>query len=254
MFSSDDHTHEEVFEAARAAGYEAVEFWNRDQYGDHRRIFDLAIASGLKISSMIGHSSLTDGMNRTENHGRIHAEIVDSLEVAVRFEIPGVICFSGNRFSTQSDLDGMRVCAQVLRSVAPLAEVAGVTLNVELLNSRVDHPDYLCDRSDWAFALCDMVASPRVRVLYDIYHMQIMEGDIIRTITANIGMIGHIHTAGVPGRGPLNAEQELNYSAICAAVAGAGYAGYVGHEFKPSGDPIEGLREAFDTCAPSSEK
>ncbi len=186
-------------------------------------------------------------MNDPDNHARIYDEVAASLQVAKEYGISGLICFSGNRMSSQSDIDGMRTCVVLLKRLAPLAESAGVDLNVELLNSRVDHLGYQCDRSDWAFALCDFVSSPRVRVLYDIYHMQIMEGDVIRSITSNIGSIGHIHTAGNPGRGPLSG-QELDYRSICESIAHSEYTGYVGHEFKPAGDPFEALEQAFEIC------
>lgn len=248
MFASDQFSPAEIFRAAADIGFEAVEFWHRDQYGDHRELFDDARESGLGISSMIGQRSLTDGMNQAQNHERIFDETAASLEVAREYGVSGVICFSGNRTSTQTDIEGMRACVTVLKRLVPLAEDAGVNLNVELLNSKVDHPDYQCDRSDWAFALCEFVDSPRVRILYDIYHMQIMEGDIIRTITSNVESIGHIHTAGNPGRGPLSGVQELDYRAVCTAIARTGYGGLVGHEFKPAGDPVEALEGAFRIC------
>ena len=128
------------------------------------------------------------------------------------------------------------------------AEKAGVNLNVELLNSKVDHAGYQCDRTSWGVAMCRKAASPRVKLLYDIYHMQIMEGDVIRTIRENIQWIGHFHTAGNPERRDLDDSQELNYRGICRAIAGTGFDGFVAHEFTPRGDPIEALREAFQTC------
>ena len=135
------------------------------------------------------------------------------------------------------------------RRVAPLAERAGVNLNLELLNSKVDHAGYQCDRSAWGVEVCRRVDSPRVKLLYDIYHMQIMEGDIIRTIRETIEWIGHFHTAGVPGRGPLDDSQELNYAAICHAIAASGYDGWVSHEFKPGRDAIADLQHAFGVCS-----
>jgi hydroxypyruvate isomerase len=112
----------------------------------------------------------------------------------------------------------------------------------------VNHPGYQCDRTEWGVALCEMVGSPRAKLLFDIYHMQIMEGDVIRSIRAHIGRIGHFHTAGNPDRRDLDDEQELNYRGICRAIAGTGYDGYVGHEFKPKGDVLEALRTAFAIC------
>jgi hydroxypyruvate isomerase len=132
--------------------------------------------------------------------------------------------------------------------VAPYAEQKGVNLNLELLNSKVDHPGYQCDHTAWGVAVCERVNSPRVKLLYDIYHMQIMEGDVIRTIRDNIKWIGHFHTAGNPGRNDLNDTQELNYAGICRAIAATGYGLYVGHEFRPKGDPIAALHETFAIC------
>lgn len=133
--------------------------------------------------------------------------------------------------------------------MAPYAEKHGVNLNVELLNSRVDHPLYQADHTDWGVALCEMVGSERVRLLYDIYHMQIMEGDLIRSIRKNIAHIGHFHTAGNPRRQDLDDTQELNYTGICRAIDEAGYDLYVGHEFTPVGDRLEAARHAFRVCS-----
>ena len=159
-----------------------------------------------------------------------------------------MIAFAGNRLDGQSDLEGMVECARVLRRVAPIAEEAGVNVNVELLNSRVDHPGYLCDRTDWGIALCEMVGSPRIKLLFDIYHMQIMEGDVIRSLRRALPHIGHFHTAGNPGRQDLDDTQELNYRGICQAIAATDYDGYLGHEFVPAGDIVPALKHAFDVC------
>ena len=123
-----------------------------------------------------------------------------------------------------------------------------MNLNLELLNSKIDHAGYQCDHTAWGVAVCEQMDSPRVKLLYDIYHMQIMEGDIIRTIRDNIQWIGHFHTAGVPGRHDIDNSQELAYGAICAAIAGTDYDLYVGHEFKPRGDALQALRAAYAIC------
>ena len=135
-----------------------------------------------------------------------------------------------------------------LRRVAPYAEKKNVNLNLELLNSKVDHPGYQCDHTKWGAAVCEKVGSPRVKLLYDIYHMQIMEGDIIRTIRENIRWIGHFHTAGNPGRNDMDDTQELNYAGICRAIAETDYGYYVGHEFKPKRNPVKALHHAFSVC------
>jgi hydroxypyruvate isomerase len=246
LFQPEGMSLAELFAAARQMGYAATELWFRDE--TFEQLMDAAHAAGLAVASMCGHGTLSDGLNKPENHDRIEAELIESIDLAVKHGVPGLICFSGNRNPGQSDLDGMIACAHVLRRVAPYAEEKGVNLNIELLNSKVNHPGYQCDRSDWGAALCEMVNSPRVKLLYDIYHIQIMEGDVIRQIRKHIRWIGHFHTAGNPGRQDMDDAQELNYCGICRAIAETGYADYVGHEFTPKGDPIEALRTAFALC------
>lgn len=228
-------------------GYAAIELMTPgDALGE---IVAAAHRHGLAVASMVGHASLQDGFNKYENHERIIAELREKIDLAARYGIGGLICFSGNRNPGQSDLEGMIACAHGLRRIAPYAEEKGVNLNVELLNSKINHPSYQCDHVDWGVALCEMVNSPRVKLLFDIYHMQIMEGDIIRSIRDHIQWIGHFHTAGNPDRRDLDDDQELNYRGICRAIAATGYDLYVGHEFRPKGDPIEALRRAYEVCA-----
>jgi hydroxypyruvate isomerase len=162
--------------------------------------------------------------------------------------IPSVICFSGNRRG-QSDEEGIEICAEGLKQIMPAAERAGVSVVMELLNSRVNHKDYQCDRTPWGVALCQKVGSERFKLLYDIYHMQIMEGDIIRTIQNNHTYIGHYHTGGNPGRNEIDETQELNYPAIMRAIKATGYQGFVGQEFIPKRDPLTSLREAIRLCS-----
>jgi hydroxypyruvate isomerase len=232
----------------RGIGYAAVEFWGREMLDDFPGALEQARKHGLAVSSMIGHGALGDGLNKVENHDRIEAELRQSIDIAVANGIAGLICFSGNRNPGQSDLAGLVACAQGLKRIAPYAEQKGVNLNVELLNSRIDHAGYQCDRTDWGVALCEMVGSPRVKLLYDIYHMQIMEGDVIRTIRTHAARFGHYHTAGVPGRKDPDDSQELNYRAICRAIAETGYDGYVGHEYAPRADVLASLRAMFALC------
>ena len=234
-------------EAIAAIGYQAVELFDPgDQLPE---IAEAAGRHGLALASMSGHASLTDGLNKVANHDRIVAELRARIDLAAEYGVGGLICFSGNRNPGQSDLEGMIACAQGLRRIVPYAEDKGVNLNVELLNSRVDHPGYQCDHSDWGTALCEMVGSPRVKLLFDIYHMQIMEGDVIRAIRKCLPYIGHFHTAGNPGRRDMDDTQELNYRGICRAIAESGYDLYVGHEFTPKGDPMAALRAAYALCA-----
>jgi hydroxypyruvate isomerase len=237
-FMHGDESPRKVLEAAKAMGYASAEMMPEKH-------FDVVHEVGLEIAIIGGHASLTDGLNKRSNHDRIEAELRENIDKAVAHKIPSLICFSGNREGL-GDIEGARICAEGLKRVAGYAEKKGINLCVELLNSKVDHTDYQCDRTNWGVLLCDLVGSPRVKLLYDIYHMQIMEGDIIRTIRDNIDYIGHFHTAGNPGRHDMDEEQELYYPAIARAVADLDYDGFVGHEFSPKGDRLEALRAAYE--------
>lgn len=232
--------------AVAEMGYKAIELWFPE--GPLGDIVETARSKGLTVASMCGHKSLTDGLNKAENHDRIEGELRQNIAAAAEFGIPGLICFSGTRHPGQSDCDGLVTCAKGLRRIAGYAEEKRVNLNVELLNSKVDHPGYQCDHTDWGVALCEMVGSPRVKLLFDIYHMQIMEGDVIRSIRKHIKWIGHFHTAGNPGRNDLDDTQELDYRGICRAIAATSYDLYMGHEFKPKGDVLAALKAAYEMC------
>ena len=229
-----------------AIGYPAIEIWVRGD--DFANLCETAAGLGLRVVSMGGHGTGVDGLNNPANHDRIEAELHESIDVAAAHGLAGLICFSGNRIAGMDEQDAIANTAAGLRRAAPYAEAKGITLNLELLNSKVDHPGYQCDHSAWGLAVLQQVNSPSVKLLYDIYHMQIMEGDVIRTMTANLDAIGHIHTAGNPGRNELDDRQELNYRGICRALSDAEYGGYVGHEFRPRGDVIESLRQAYELC------
>lgn len=239
-FARDPITPEALVRAATEIGYTGVELATQEHWG-------LIKAHGLRIASAGGHGSIVDGLNRRDQHERIEAELRANIRLAVQWNIPILICFSGSRAGLD-DATGAEITAEGLRRVAPMAEEAGVTLILELLNSKVDHPDYQCDRTAWGVEVCRMVESPRVKLLYDIYHMQIMEGDIIRTIREHHPHFAHYHTAGNPGRNDLDDTQELNYPAIMQAIVATGYDGFVGQEFIPRGDPLEALRAAFAVC------
>jgi hydroxypyruvate isomerase len=239
-----DMSIDRLFGAIAEIGFEAVEMWGRGN--DFEEVMKTAAKHKLKVASMIGAGSLDSGLNCRENHARIEAELKASIDIAADHGIPGVICFSGNRRPLVGEEEGARITAEGLRRIVPYAEQKGVNLNLELLNSKVDHKGYQCDHTAWAVAVHEQVNSPRMKILYDIYHMQIMEGDVIRTIRETIGRIGHFHTAGVPGRNEMDDTQELNYRAIAAAISATGYALYVGHEFSPKGDAIAALRQTFD--------
>jgi hydroxypyruvate isomerase len=242
MFSS--LSLEKLCEAAAEIGYAAIEFWGREDD------FDAHVATakrhGLAVASFTGHGRTA--LNDRADHDQAEKELKASIDVAAHHGIPGIICLSGNRHPGRSEAEAIEVTAEGLARLAPYAEKQGVTLNLEVLNSKVDHHGYDCDHTAWAVAVCEKVGSPRVKILYDIYHMQIMEGDIIRTIRDNVQWIGHFHTAGNPGRNDMDDTQELNYAGICSAIAATDYALYVGHEFAPKGDPVEALRQAFAIC------
>ena len=201
---------------------------------------------GLLSPIVQGHS-LEKALNRRENHGECLAAIRKSIELAAAAGLPAVICLSGNRKGLADDA-GAAACVEGLKKIAPFAEEKKVTLCMELLNSKLDHKDYQCDRTAWGADVCRRVGSPRVKLLYDIYHMQVQEGDVIATIREYIQYIGHFHTAGVPGRHEVDDSQELYYPAIMRAIADLGFQGYVSHEYTPKNDPVESLRKAVAIC------
>jgi len=187
--------------------------------------------------------------NRIEHHDTLIAIYEPHLKAAAQAGGKQVICFPGNREGI-SDEQGLEHCAIGLRRLLPLAEKLGITLSMELLNSKVDHPDYMCDHTAWGVALCQLLDSPNFKLLYDIYHMQIMDGDVIATIRENHRYISHYHTGGVPGRHEINESQELYYPAIMQAIVATGYQGFVGQEFIPTGkDPLASLKEGIQICS-----
>jgi hydroxypyruvate isomerase len=232
---------ERLFQEAAGAGYAAVEMLGQEHW-------DVARAAGLKIAIIGGHGTLRNGLNRRENHDRIEQELLQKIELAAANGIPGLICFTGDRYDGKSDDECLDISAEGLSRVTKIAEQKGINLCVELLNSKVDHPGYQCDHSAYGVELCKRVGSPRAKLLFDIYHMQIMEGDLIRNIQEYSSYIGHFHTAGNPRRKDLDDQQEIFYPAVMRAIAESGYDLFVGHEFSPTGDPIEALKAAYRTC------
>jgi len=199
---------------------------------------------GLAASMVRGGGALSDNINHKENHARIEPELRANIEAASRFGASNVIILSGNRRKL-TDAEGMDNCVTFLKKVIKQAEDHNVTLCMELLNSKVNHPDYQCDRTAWGVELCKRVESPRMKLLYDIYHMQIMEGDVIRTIRDNIAWLAHFHTAGNPGRHEMDDTQEMNYKGIAKAIADLGFQGFVAHEYTPLGDPMSSLEKTL---------
>jgi hydroxypyruvate isomerase len=202
---------------------------------------------GLTCAMPNGPGSIPDGWNRVENHDALVKRSEELLPKIAEAGLPNMIVFSGNKRG-QSDEEGIANCAAGLKRVVPLAEKLGVTLALEILNSKVDHGDYAFDRMRYGLEVVQKVGSDRMKILYDIYHAQIMEGDVIRTIRDHKDSICHFHTGGVPGRHEIDETQELNYAAICRAIAETGFEGYVAQEFVPLRDPMTSLRQAIDIC------
>src|SRR4030042_1428399 len=200
------------------------------------------------VATMVpGAGSIKKGLNDKSMHPKFLEDFKNNIKAAAEYKWPNVICMAGDREGI-SDEQGMDNCHTILKEAVKIAEDHSVTICMELLNSRVDHPGYMCDKSAWGFELCRRVNSPRFKMLYDIYHMQIMEGDLIATIRKNIDFIGHFHTAGVPGRHELDENQEIYYPAVMRAIAESGYQGYGAHEESPLRDPTESLVQAVQTC------
>jgi hydroxypyruvate isomerase len=239
-FCRDGVTLDQIIEEAAKIGYASVEMPGTEYWS-------MIKDKGMCIATIIGHGSLGNGLNKRSNHDRIEQELLKNIDIAAENDIPTLICFSGNREGLPDD-EGIEIVAEGFSRVAKVAEEKGVNLSLELLNSKVNHKDYQCDRTPWGVEVCKRVNSPRVGLLYDIYHMQIMEGDLIRTIKDNVQHINHFHTAGNPGRHDLDEEQEIYYPAVMRAIADTDYDLYVGQEFVPKGDPLKALRTAFEIC------
>lgn len=189
--------------------------------------------------------TIKDALNRKENHDQIRKTLTQIIDLAAAAGCPNVITFSGNRRG-MPDEEGADNCVLFLNSVKAHAEDKGVNICMELLNSKVNHPDYMCDHTAWGVGVMQRVNSPRVKLLFDIYHMQIMEGDIVRTIRNNIQYIAHFHTGGNPGRHEIDGTQELNYRFVAQSIADIGFTGVVAHEYTPVRDPIQSLKQAVE--------
>jgi hydroxypyruvate isomerase len=194
-----------------------------------------------------GGGDIPKALNRTENHATIEQGFRLNIPRAAKAGVPNIITFSGNR-AGMSDEEGARNTIIGLNRVKKIAEDNGINICLELLNSKRDHHDYMCDHTAWGVRVMQEVNSPNVKLLYDIYHMQIMEGDLVQTIRDNIQWIGHFHTGGVPGRHELDGTQEVQWDGVMRGIADTGFKGYVAHEFVPTKDPLESLRKAVDLC------
>jgi len=225
---------------ARRIGLESVELLDPAEW-------PVVQKHGLTCAMANGATRIPEGLNRVEHHAAMVPGMVERIGACAKAGLPNVICFSGNRAGMGDEL-GLANCALALRQIVGEAEKRKVTVCMELLNSRVDHHDYMCDHTAWGVELVKRVGSDRFKLLYDIYHMQIMEGDVIRTIRDNHQYIAHYHTGGVPGRHEIDQAQELNYAAISRAIKEVGHRGFVAQEFIPTRDPFKSLAEAVAIC------
>ena len=226
---------------AAQIGLKGVDLLQPDEYDVPRR-YGLICTMGYA-----GGGTIPDALNRIENHAAIEASFRTNIPLAAKASVPNVITFSGVRRGMADD-EGARNTIVGLNRVKKIAEDNGVNICLELLNSKVNHPDYMADHTAWGVRVMQEVNSPNVKLLYDIYHMQIMEGDLIATITANIQWMGHFHTGGVPGRHELDNTQEVQWDGVMRAIAGSSFKGYVAHELLPVHDPFTSLRAAADLC------
>ena len=233
----------EFTRAAAAMGLAAIDLLGPEEW-DPVREAGLVCSMGYPTAR---RDFIATGFNDRANHPILLRELEDTLPLAARHGVPNVIAMFGNRRG-RGDAEATDNCVAGLNAIKAQAEEQRVTICLELLNSKVDHADYQGDRTAFGVAVVKAVGSPRVKLLYDIYHMQIMEGDIIRTIRDNAAFIGHFHTGGVPGRHELDGTQELNWHAVAAAIADTGFTGFVAHEFTPTRDPLTSLRQAVETC------
>ncbi|HEV3486650.1 MAG TPA: TIM barrel protein [Vicinamibacterales bacterium] len=232
----------DFFKSVADLGLTAVDLLGEDDW-------PIAAEYGLicSMGQIKGTGTIPDALNVRANHDAIAKNFERGLPIAVKHKVPNVITFFGNRRG-MSDAEAIDNCVAGLNRVKKVAEDHGVTICVELLNSKVDHKDYQGDHTAFGVAVVKAVGSPRVKLLYDIYHMQIMEGDLIRTIRDNREYIAHFHTGGVPGRNELDDTQEVNWRTVADAIADTGFDGYFAHEFIPKRDPLTSLREAVELC------
>lgn len=207
---------------------------------------------GLICTMALGITTIADGWNRVENHDRFVKDAERLIPIIAENGFKNAITFSGNR-AGMTDAKGMDNCAKGLERIMKTCDKYGVTIHMELLNSKRMHKDYMCDHTDWGVGLCKKVGSDKFKLLYDIFHMQIMEGDLCDMIRENITYIGHFHTGGVPGRHEIDSGQEINYPRVCKTILETGFDGYFAHEFIPERDALTSLREAVNLCRVVSE-
>jgi hydroxypyruvate isomerase len=232
---------EDLCKAGKAMGLTSVELLTVDKFPILKK-YDLVCAM---VSGVPG--GIADGLNRIENHDKIVEFYKNTAPIVANAGFKNIICFSGNRRG-MDDEKGLENCAVGLKRIVPILEEHKVVAVMELLNSKVNHPDYMCDHSPWGAELCKRVGSDRFKLLYDIYHMQIMEGDVIATIKKYHQYFAHYHTGGVPGRHEIDETQELYYPAVMKAIVETGFKGHVAQEFIPVRDPLTSLKQGVLIC------
>jgi hydroxypyruvate isomerase len=232
---------EDLARAGRELGLQSIELLDPAEWPVVQR-------HGLTCAMANGTTTIPRGFNRLEHHAEFVPSMIERIHACADAGLPNVICFSGNR-EGMPDEQGLENCAVGLKQIVGEADKRGVTVCMELLNSKVNHKDYMCDHTAWGVELVKRVGSERFKLLYDIYHMQIMEGDVIRTIEENHASIAHYHTGGNPGRHEIDETQELNYPAIARAIKGTGFKGFVAQEFIPVHEPFASLRAAVKFCS-----
>lgn len=230
----------ELAQAGKEMGMEGIDLLGPEDW-------DAVTKEGLTVSLCNGPSSIQEGFNRIENHEELVPAFEERIEQVADAGFETLICFSGSKGDLTRE-EGIANCAEGLKKIMPAAEKHGVTIVMELLNSKVDHPDYQCDHTRWGVDLVDAVGSDHFKLLYDIYHMQITEGDVIRTIREYSDYIAHYHTGGVPGRNEIDETQELHYPAICRAIVETGYDQFISQEFVPTRHPLGSLQQSIRIC------
>jgi hydroxypyruvate isomerase len=238
-------TLDELCQTVKDIGFAAIDLVGPKDWNTLKKYnVNSSMCNGAEIS-------LTEGWNDKQYHSTLLKNYTEHINLVADAGYKNLICFSGNR-KGMDDETGMKNCVEGLKQIMPLAEKRGVMIHMELLNSKIDHKDYMCDHSAWGIELCKRIDSPNFKLLYDIYHMQIDEGDVIRTIKNNQQYFGHFHTGGVPGRHEIDETQELYYPAIMEAIKQTGFKGYVAQEFIPTGKDMEAkiaaLKKAVQTC------
>ena len=243
-----NYTLDDFCKVVKEMGLESVELLSSGDWPTVKK-------HGLVCAMCNGPDNIGYGWNRVEHHADLIAKFTKAIPEVAEFGFPNIITFSGNRKGkdqgvayTVDDEQGLKNCVTGLKQIVAVAEKHKVTIILELLNSKVNHAEYMADHTHWGVELCKQVGSEYLKLLSDIYHMQIMEGDMIRTIQENHKYLGHYHTGGNPGRNEIDDTQEINYPAVMKAIVATGYKGFVGQEFSPKRDPMTSLRQSIQIC------